>query len=122
MCWSAVAGCYAVCSIPLIPVNNISVEESYQRFCGAIQKAARHSIPRGFRPTYTPCLDIQLTVKKLLLLVVLMICYMVFVISYMYTRTRLLLLRPILVFVVSCNMISIRVIHHPLSNRLAGRL
>jgi len=27
-------------SIPLIPVNNISVEESYQRFCGAMQKAA----------------------------------------------------------------------------------
>jgi len=44
-------------SIPLIPVNNISVEESYQRFCGAMQKAARHFIPRGFRPTYTPCLD-----------------------------------------------------------------
>jgi len=22
-----------------------------------MQKAARHSIPRGFRPTYTPCLD-----------------------------------------------------------------
>jgi len=42
---------------PLIPVNNISVEESYQRFCGAMQKAARHSIPQGFRPTYTPCLD-----------------------------------------------------------------
>ena len=40
----------------LIPVN-ISVEESYQRFCGAMQKAARHSIPRGFHPTYTPCLD-----------------------------------------------------------------
>ena len=44
-------------SIPLIPVNNISVEESYQRFCGAMQKAARHSVPRGFRPPYTPCLD-----------------------------------------------------------------
>ena len=43
-------------SIPLIPVN-ISVEESYQRFCGVMQKAARHSIPRGFRPTYTPYLD-----------------------------------------------------------------
>ena len=42
-------------SIPLIPVNNISVEVSYQRFGGAMQKAARHSIPRGFRPTYTPC-------------------------------------------------------------------
>jgi len=39
------------------PVNNISVKESYQRFCSAMQKAARHSIPRGFRPTYTPCLD-----------------------------------------------------------------
>ena len=44
-------------SISLIPVNNISVEESYQRFCGVMQKAARHSIPRGFRPTYTPYLD-----------------------------------------------------------------
>ena len=44
-------------SIPLIPVNNIGVEKSYQRFCGAMQKAARHSIPRGFRPTYTPCFD-----------------------------------------------------------------
>jgi len=32
-------------SIPLIPVNNISVEESYHHFCGAMQKAARHSIP-----------------------------------------------------------------------------
>jgi len=44
-------------SIPLIPVSNISVEESFQRFCGAMLKAARHSITRGFRPTYTPCLD-----------------------------------------------------------------
>jgi len=44
-------------SIPLIPVNKIRVEESYQHFCGAMQKASRHSIPRGFRPTYTPCLD-----------------------------------------------------------------
>jgi len=43
-------------SIPLIPVT-ISVEESCQRLCGAMLKAARHSIPRGFRPTYTPCLD-----------------------------------------------------------------
>ena len=44
-------------SIPLIPVNNINVEESYQGFCGAMQKATRHSIPRGFRPTYTLCSD-----------------------------------------------------------------
>ena len=45
------------CRIFSVEEFNISVEESYQRFCGAIQKAARHSIPRGFRPTYTPCLD-----------------------------------------------------------------
>jgi len=32
-------------SIPLIPVNNVSVVESYQRLCGAMQKAAHHSIP-----------------------------------------------------------------------------
>jgi len=44
-------------SIPLIPVNTISVEESYQRFCGAVQKAARCSITRGFHPTFIPCLD-----------------------------------------------------------------
>ena len=44
-------------SIPLIPVNNISIEELCQRFCGAMQKAACHSIPRGFCQTYTPCLD-----------------------------------------------------------------
>jgi len=43
-------------SILLIPVNNISIEESYQRFCGAVQQGAHHSIPRGFDPTYTPCL------------------------------------------------------------------
>jgi len=24
-----------------------------------MQKAAHHSIPRGFRPTYTPCLDVE---------------------------------------------------------------
>ena len=44
-------------SIPTIPVNVVYVEESYTRFTGAIMKAAKHSIPRGFRPTYIPCLD-----------------------------------------------------------------
>jgi len=32
-------------------------KESYQRFCGAMQKAICHSIARGFCLTYTPCLD-----------------------------------------------------------------
>jgi len=40
------------CSISLILV--ISIEESYQRFCGAMQKAAHHSTSRGLRLT---CLD-----------------------------------------------------------------
>ena len=44
-------------SIPTIPVNIVSVEECYTRLSGAIMKAAKHSIPRGFRPTYIPCLD-----------------------------------------------------------------
>jgi hypothetical protein len=43
-------------SIPLIPANNIAIE-AYQRFTGALLKAAYSSIPRGFRPTYIPCLD-----------------------------------------------------------------
>jgi hypothetical protein len=43
-------------SIPLIPVNNIEIEEAYQRFTGALLKAAHSSIPRGFHPTYIPCM------------------------------------------------------------------
>ena len=43
-------------SIPLIPLSSIPVEEAYQRFIGALKKAAHYSIPRGFRPTYIPCL------------------------------------------------------------------
>ena len=44
------------CTIPLIPVNTISVDEAYQRFLGAIQKAAGANIPRGFRRTYILCM------------------------------------------------------------------
>src|SRR5207249_4053724 len=36
---------------------SISVDEAYKRFTGALFKAARSSIPRGFRPTYIPCMD-----------------------------------------------------------------
>lgn len=43
-------------SIPLIPVNTISVDEAFQRLLGAIHKAAHASIPRGFRRAYIPCL------------------------------------------------------------------
>ena len=46
-------------SIPLIPTSSIPIEESYRRFTGALLKAAQHSIPRGFRPAYIPCLDAE---------------------------------------------------------------
>jgi hypothetical protein len=46
-------------SIPLIPLGTISVEEAYQRFTCALSKAAHQAIPRGFRPTYIPCLDAE---------------------------------------------------------------
>jgi hypothetical protein len=44
-------------STPCIPVNEISIEEAYTRFSRAIYKAAINNIPRGFRPSYIPCLD-----------------------------------------------------------------
>jgi hypothetical protein len=46
-------------SITLIPLTSVPVEEAYQRFVSAIMKAAHHSIPRGFRPAYIPCLDAE---------------------------------------------------------------
>ena len=50
-------------SIPTIPVNIVSVEESYSRFTGAIMKAAQKSIPRGFRPS-TACYSHVRTVSN----------------------------------------------------------
>ncbi|KAJ8356769.1 hypothetical protein SKAU_G00195630 [Synaphobranchus kaupii] len=44
-------------SIVTIPLQNITVDEAYNRFCGAIYKAAHTAIPRGYRPLYVPCLD-----------------------------------------------------------------
>ena len=46
-------------SIPLIPLGSTKIEEAYTRFAGALMKAAHSAIPRGFRPTYTPCMDAE---------------------------------------------------------------
>lgn len=46
-------------SVVTIPTRNIPVEEAYNRFGGAIRKAASVAIPRGHRPVYTPCLDAE---------------------------------------------------------------
>lgn len=44
-------------SIVTIPLHTSTVDEAYNRFCGAIYKAAHTAIPRGYRPLYVPCLD-----------------------------------------------------------------
>lgn len=46
-------------SIPLIPLSSVTVDEAYRRLSGALLKAAQHSVPRGFRPAYIPCLDTE---------------------------------------------------------------
>ena len=38
-------------SIPLIPRQQISIEEAYTRFMGTLSSAAHATIPRGVRPT-----------------------------------------------------------------------
>src|SRR6218665_1532870 len=44
-------------SVSAIPTRSISIQEAYDRFQRAVFCVARSSIPRGFRPVYTPCLD-----------------------------------------------------------------
>ena len=44
-------------SIICIPYNGISVTEAYSRLSKAIRISAKTNIPRGFRPSYTPCMD-----------------------------------------------------------------
>jgi Reverse transcriptase (RNA-dependent DNA polymerase)/Endonuclease-reverse transcriptase len=44
-------------SIPCIPVRKLTVEEAFSRFYSAVRKSALKSIPRGFRPSYIPCMD-----------------------------------------------------------------
>ena len=44
-------------SIICIPNNGISVTEAYLRLSKAILISAKTNIPRGFRPSYIPCMD-----------------------------------------------------------------
>ncbi len=46
-------------SVVTIPSRCIPIEEAYQHFQGAIFSAATTAIPRGCRPVYTPCLDME---------------------------------------------------------------
>lgn len=49
-------------AIVTIPRCNISIEETYTGFTGAIAKGAPKSIPRGLRPLYVPCMAAEATV------------------------------------------------------------
>ncbi len=46
-------------SVVNIPSRCIPIKEAYQRFQGTIFSAATTAIPRGCRPVYTPCLDVE---------------------------------------------------------------
>jgi hypothetical protein len=48
--WNFQRAAWAELSIPTIPVNIVSVEESYTRFTGAIMKAAKQFHPTGLPP------------------------------------------------------------------------
>ena len=41
----------------LLPPNSLDVDAAYQDFCNTIKKAAKKTIPRGYRNNYIPCWD-----------------------------------------------------------------
>ena len=43
----------------LLPPDSLDVDEGYQDFCNTIKKAAKKTIPRGYRNNYIPCWDAE---------------------------------------------------------------
>ena len=43
----------------LLPPNSLGVDAAYQDFCNTIKKAAKQTIPRGYRNNYIPCWDAE---------------------------------------------------------------
>ena len=41
----------------LLPPDSLDVDVAYQDFCNTIKKAAKKTIPRGYRNNYIPCWD-----------------------------------------------------------------
>ena len=39
----------------LLPPDSLDVDAAYQDFCNTIKKAAKKTIPRGYRNNYIPC-------------------------------------------------------------------
>ena len=43
----------------LLPSDSLDVDAAYQNFCNTIKKAAKKTIPRGYRNNYIPCWDAE---------------------------------------------------------------
>ena len=43
----------------LLPPDSLDVYAAYQDFCNNIKKAAKKTIPRGYRNNYIPCWDAE---------------------------------------------------------------
>ena len=43
----------------LLPPDSLDVDAAYQDFCNTIKKAAKNTIPRGYRNNYIPCWDAE---------------------------------------------------------------
>ena len=43
----------------LLPPDSLDVDEAYQDFCNTIKKAAKNTIPCGYRNNYIPCWDVE---------------------------------------------------------------
>ena len=43
----------------LLPPDSLDVDAAYQDFCNTIKKAAKKTIPRGYRKNYIPCWDAE---------------------------------------------------------------
>ena len=43
----------------LLPPDSLDVDAAYKDFCNTIKKAAKKTIPRGYRNNYIPCWDAE---------------------------------------------------------------
>ena len=43
----------------LLPPDSLDVDAAYHNFCNTIKKAAKKTIPRGYRNNYIPCWDAE---------------------------------------------------------------
>ena len=43
----------------LLPPDSLDVDAAYQDFCNTIKKAAKKTIPRGYRNNYISCWDVE---------------------------------------------------------------